>query len=164
MLFEEFCEEKLDGPVFIRDYPVEVSPLARRCSHDSRFITVLRHLWPEKKLPTLLRSLSIPGPAERFEMQASRRNSGDDEAHMMDEDLPRWSTGMPPTGGLGIEVDRLVMILTDSPSIRDVILFPTMKPRSKFTATLALFLIRRRRSMLAEKPPILIVLPGSGYV
>ena len=128
--FEEFVEETLIQPTFIYDYPIEVSPLTKKKPSDGRLTERFEFFIGSREYGNAYSELNDPiDQYERFLAQVKQREAGDDEANMMDEDFVHsLEYGLPPTGGLGIGVDRMIMLFTDSASIRDVILFPTMKP------------------------------------
>jgi lysyl-tRNA synthetase class 2 len=130
-IFERVVEEKLIQPTVIYDYPVETSPLSKQKPDDPAFVERFEIYAAGMEIGNAYTELNDPQEQRRrFEMQLSMRERGDEEAHQMDEDYVRaLEYGLPPTGGEGIGIDRLVMLLTGSPSIRDVILFPLMRPR-----------------------------------
>ncbi len=136
-MFEEYCEDApgfLDGPIFVTGHPVEVSPLAKRDPKDTRITRRFEAYINGWEIANAFSELNDPiDQLERFTVQQAQLDAGiDDEAHPMDTDFVNaLEVGMPPTGGLGIGIDRVIMLLTDAPSIRDVILFPTMKPLEK---------------------------------
>ncbi len=133
-LFERHVEDKLIQPHIIYDHPVEISPLAMRKPSDPRFTERFEVFISKMEIANAFTELNDPQEQRRrFEQQLTQREAGDDEAHQMDEDYIRaLSYGMPPAGGEGIGVDRLVMIFTNSKSIRDVILFPLLRPEEPF--------------------------------
>lgn len=129
-LFERYCEDHLDGPVFIIGHPVEISPLSKRDPADPRITRRFEAYINTWEIANAFSELNDPiDQYQRFKDQQEQLEKGDNEAHPMDEDFVNaLEVGMPPTGGLGIGIDRMIMLLANAVSIRDIILFPTMKP------------------------------------
>ena len=129
LFFEEYCEEKLIQPTFIMDHPLAISPLTKKKPSDPEKVERFELFINTWEMCNAYSELNDPiDQRERFAQQDKNAENGDEEAQHTDEDfLNALAVGMPPTGGIGYGIDRLVMLLTDSPAIRDVLLFPTMK-------------------------------------
>jgi lysyl-tRNA synthetase class 2 len=130
-LFEELVEPKLDGPVFLIEHPKELSPLSKSKPGEPEVVERFELYMAGMEIANAYSELNDPSDQRaRFEEQLRAYQAGDQEAHSMDEDyIVAMEHGLPPTGGEGIGIDRLTMLLTNSPSIRDVILFPLLKPK-----------------------------------
>lgn len=133
LLFEVYCEEDMVQPTFVFGHPVEISPLAKKNQDDPRFTDRFELFIGGREYANAFTELNDPiDQKERFLAQLEEKDLGNDEATEMDIDyVEALEYGMPPTGGLGLGIDRLIMLLTNNPSIRDVLLFPHMKPRGK---------------------------------
>ena len=129
--FEKFCEDKLVQPTFLCGHPIEISPLTKKDPTDPRFVERFELFICGKEFANAYTELNDPiDQLERFKAQLKEKELGNDEANEMDNDfIEALEYGMPPTGGIGIGIDRLVMLLTGTDTIRDVLLFPHMKNR-----------------------------------
>ena len=133
LFFDEFCEETMIQPTFVTDHPIEISPLTKKKPDDPEYVQRFELYIYGREMCNAYSELNDPiDQRERFKAQDALAAAGDEEANHTDEDfLTALNIGMPPTGGIGYGIDRLVMLLTNSPAIRDVILFPTMKSINK---------------------------------
>ncbi len=133
LFFEEFCEDKITQPTFVYGHPTEISPLAKKNPEDPRFTDRFELLIAGVEFANAFTELNDPiDQRERFEHQLELKDLGDDEACEMDDEyIEAMEYGLPPTGGIGIGVDRFIMLLCGVDSIRDVLLFPTMRPVNK---------------------------------
>ena len=130
LFFEEFAEEHLIQPTFVIDHPIEISPLTKKKPEDPNYVERFEFFMNGWEMANAYSELNDPiDQRERFKAQEALLSLGDEEANKTDEDfLNALEIGMPPTGGIGFGIDRMCMLLTDSAAIRDVLLFPTMKP------------------------------------
>ncbi|MBQ5349559.1 MAG: lysine--tRNA ligase, partial [Oscillospiraceae bacterium] len=136
LFFDEYCEDKMIQPTFIMDHPIEISPLTKKKPSDPTKVERFELYINGWEMCNAYSELNDPiDQRERFKAQDALADAGDEEANHTDEDFLRaMEIGMPPTGGIGYGIDRLVMLLTDSASIRDVLFFPTLKPEQGSTA------------------------------